>query len=265
MSEPRDPSGPEETRGAQDPLRTLFQQAGDFGQGRAVADPAAHITERGMRAQRRRMAALAVGVCLVVGGGGAAAVGLHPVTPAPAPPATSPSPSYPSPSPPPPAGTLTEPPTPSMTVPGTQGSGPASYPLARTRLVRPCRGRADDGSTDGFVLGDVDAYGDAQLDARGDVDAVIAEGGARTAGGATRPRTHSLPPLPTPPRAPAAPPGDPGDPARPGRVRKVPECLRCPPACGRSGPYRTHPTRRADTGGRPGSPRPTARCSSSTC
>ncbi|PWS45324.1 hypothetical protein DKT74_09595, partial [Streptomyces sp. ZEA17I] len=70
MSEPRDPSGPEEPRGAQDPLRTLFHQAGEFGQGRAVADPAAHITERGMRAQRRRMAALAVGVCLVVGGGG---------------------------------------------------------------------------------------------------------------------------------------------------------------------------------------------------
>ncbi|NEE57484.1 hypothetical protein G3M55_74670, partial [Streptomyces sp. SID8455] len=95
MSEPRDRSASE------DPLRSLFRQAGEFGQGRSVADPAANITERGMRAQRRRMAALAVGVCLVVGGGGAAAVGLLPVTPSPVPPATSPSPSYPSPAPPP--------------------------------------------------------------------------------------------------------------------------------------------------------------------
>ncbi|MEU0307920.1 MULTISPECIES: hypothetical protein [Streptomyces] len=122
MSEPRDRSGPEASRGAQDPLRSLFRQAGDFGQGRVVPEPATYITERGMRAQRRRMAAVAVGVCLVIGGGGAAAVGLLPVTPKPAPPATSPSPSYPSPAPPPPAGTPTEPPTPSNTVPGSEGA-----------------------------------------------------------------------------------------------------------------------------------------------
>ncbi|MFJ7063061.1 hypothetical protein ACIQVA_36265 [Streptomyces microflavus] len=61
MSEPRDRSASE------DPLRSLFRQAGEFGQGRSVADPAVNITERGMRAQRRRMAALAVGVLARIG------------------------------------------------------------------------------------------------------------------------------------------------------------------------------------------------------
>ncbi|PVC70090.1 hypothetical protein DBP15_13265 [Streptomyces sp. CS065A] len=138
MSEPRDPWGPERSQGRrgssgpQDPLRSLFRQAGDFGQSRSVADPAAGITERGMRAQRRRMAAVAVGVCLVIGGIGAAAIGLLPTTPTPAPPATSPSPSYPSPAPPPPVGTPTEPPTPSNTVPGsaTRSSPPGGMPTA---------------------------------------------------------------------------------------------------------------------------------------
>ncbi|MBK3560630.1 hypothetical protein JHN55_29690, partial [Streptomyces sp. MBT56] len=77
---------------------------------------------RGMRAQRRRMAVVAVGVCLVVGGGGAVSVGLLPVRPEPVAPATNPSPSYPSPAPS--EGLPTEPP--SNTVPGSAGTeGPS--------------------------------------------------------------------------------------------------------------------------------------------
>ncbi|SCE61303.1 hypothetical protein GA0115261_111214, partial [Streptomyces sp. OspMP-M43] len=64
-----------------DPLRSLFREAGEFGRTGSVADDASSITRRGMRAQRRRMAVVAVGVCLVVGGGGAVAVGLLPVRP----------------------------------------------------------------------------------------------------------------------------------------------------------------------------------------
>ncbi|TGG77039.1 hypothetical protein D8771_28315, partial [Streptomyces albus] len=82
-----------------DPLRSLFREAGEFGQTCSDADDASSITRRGMRAQRRRMAVVAVGVCLVVGGGGAVAVGLLPVRPSPVAPATGPSPSYPSPVP----------------------------------------------------------------------------------------------------------------------------------------------------------------------
>lgn len=123
MSEPRDPrdsQGPQDPHGPRDPLRSLFREAGDFGQARSDADPASRITERGMRAQRRRMAVVAVGVCLAVGTGGAVAVGLLPVRPEPVAPATTPSPSYPSPVP---SDRLSKespslPPTPGNTLPG---------------------------------------------------------------------------------------------------------------------------------------------------
>ncbi|MEU9675084.1 hypothetical protein AB0D92_16360 [Streptomyces parvus] len=122
MSEPRDPKEP------QDPLRSLFREAGEFGQALTAPDTAAGITRRGMRAQRRRMAVVAVGVCLVVGGGGAVSVGLLPVRQQPVAPATSPSPSYPSPVPS--EGLPTEPPSPppspSTTMPGSTGTeGPS--------------------------------------------------------------------------------------------------------------------------------------------
>ncbi|MEV7115645.1 hypothetical protein [Streptomyces anulatus] len=117
-----------------DPLRSLFREAGEFGQTRSDADDASSITRRGMRAQRRRMAVVAVGVCLVVGGGGAVAVGLLPVRPNPVAPATGPSPSYPSPVP---SDRLPEqspslPPTPSTTLPGGAGASGAEVPEGRS-------------------------------------------------------------------------------------------------------------------------------------
>ncbi|MFC8625869.1 hypothetical protein [Streptomyces anulatus] len=117
-----------------DPLRSLFREAGEFGQTRSDAADASSITRRGMRAQRRRMAVVAVGVCLVVGGGGAVAVGLLPVRPNPVAPATGPSPSYPSPVP---SDRLPEespslPPTPSTTLPGGAGASGAEVPEGRS-------------------------------------------------------------------------------------------------------------------------------------
>lgn len=128
-----------------DPLRSLFREAGEFGQARSDADDASSITRRGMRAQRRRMAVVAVGVCLVVGGGGAVAVGLLPVRPNPVAPATGPSPSYPSPVPSDrlPDQSPSLPPTPSTTLPGERGSRGRRYrtPGPPDRAERP-RGRA---------------------------------------------------------------------------------------------------------------------------
>ncbi|MFD5212750.1 hypothetical protein ACFWNF_38080 [Streptomyces anulatus] len=117
-----------------DPLRSLFREAGEFGQTRSDADDASSITRRGMRAQRRRMAVVAVGVCLAVGGGGAVAVGLLPVRPNPIAPATGPSPSYP---PPVPSDRLPKqspslPPTPSTTLPGGAGASGTEVPEGRT-------------------------------------------------------------------------------------------------------------------------------------
>ncbi|WP_330446157.1 hypothetical protein [Streptomyces anulatus] len=117
-----------------DPLRSLFREAGEFGQTRSDADDASSITRRGMRAQRRRMAVVAVGVCLVVGGGGAVAVGLLPVRPNPVAPATGPSPSYPSPVPSDrlPKQSPSLPPTPSTTLPGGAGASGTEVPEGRT-------------------------------------------------------------------------------------------------------------------------------------
>lgn len=75
-----------------DPLRSLFQQAADAGKARAVVAPAERITERGRRARRRRVAGLAVGACLVLGGGGAGVAALLPDGRTPVVPATNPSP-----------------------------------------------------------------------------------------------------------------------------------------------------------------------------
>ncbi|MFD4794818.1 hypothetical protein [Streptomyces anulatus] len=113
-----------------DPLRSLFREAGEFGQTRSDTDDASSITRRGMRAQRRRMAVVAVGVCLVVGGGGAVAVGLLPVRPNPVAPATGPSPSYPSPVPSDrlPDQSPSLPPTPSTTLPGGAGTSGTEVP-----------------------------------------------------------------------------------------------------------------------------------------
>ncbi|MFH9269000.1 hypothetical protein ACH4KN_32780 [Streptomyces sp. NPDC017546] len=113
-----------------DPLRSLFREAGEFGQIRSDADDASSIMRRGMRAQRRRMAMVAVGVCLVVGGSGAVAVGLLPVRPQPVAPATVPSPSYPSPVPSDrlPTQPPSLPPTPSTTLPGSGSTGPGGAP-----------------------------------------------------------------------------------------------------------------------------------------
>lgn len=119
-----------------DPLRSLFREAGEFGQARSDADDASSITRRGMRAQRRRMALVAVGVCLVVGGGGAVAVSLLPVRPQPVAPATVPSPSYPSPVPSDRLSTQPPslPPTPSTTLPEGRSTGPGGAPTGmRTR------------------------------------------------------------------------------------------------------------------------------------
>ncbi len=116
-----------------DPLRSLFREAGEFGQTRSDADAASSITQRGMRAQRRRMAVVAVGVCLAVGGGGAVAVSLLPVRPGPVAPATVPSPSYPSPVPSDRLSTRPPslPPTPNTTLPGGTGSSGTEAPSGR--------------------------------------------------------------------------------------------------------------------------------------
>ncbi|MFE8912423.1 hypothetical protein [Streptomyces globisporus] len=144
MSEPRDP---------QDPLRSLFREAGEFGQALTDPDTASSITRRGMRAQRRRMAAVAVGVCLVVGGSGAVAVGLLPVRPEPVAPATSPSPGYPSPAPSEglPTKPPSPPPSPSTTMPGTEGTSgrttePGGPPTGtRTSTTPPTASATTDG------------------------------------------------------------------------------------------------------------------------
>ncbi|MDK0520962.1 hypothetical protein [Streptomyces sp. ML-6] len=81
-----------------DPLSSLFKEAAATGQARARSAPPSYITERGARAHRRRMVALAVGACLVFSGASAAVVSLLPDSPGTTVPAITPSPA-PSPSP----------------------------------------------------------------------------------------------------------------------------------------------------------------------
>ncbi|MFE3497926.1 hypothetical protein [Streptomyces sp. NPDC059175] len=74
-----------------DPLRSLFSEAAASGRARAEAPPVGRIVERGRRAHRRRVAALAAGACLALAGGGAATAVLLPGERPPATPATSPA------------------------------------------------------------------------------------------------------------------------------------------------------------------------------
>ncbi|MEU9315763.1 hypothetical protein [Streptomyces sp. NPDC048295] len=77
---------------AHDPLRSLFKEAAAAGQSRACSAPPSYITERGERARRRRIVALAVGACLVFSGTGAAVASLVPDGTGTTVPATTPSP-----------------------------------------------------------------------------------------------------------------------------------------------------------------------------
>lgn len=111
---------------AQDPLRSLFQQAGDFGQSRARPASVAHITDRGKRAYRRRLGAVAAGACLIIGCGGAGVVVGLQRAPATVPPAVSPPPAHPSPGP----SDRTQPPSPP---PSSQPDSPSDTPsIGRT-------------------------------------------------------------------------------------------------------------------------------------
>ncbi|MFI1717623.1 hypothetical protein [Streptomyces litmocidini] len=111
MNESRDPS--------RDPLKSLFEEAAAAGRARASYASAGEISARGRRVHRRRLAVLAVGACLVVGGGGAALVTLLPGPSQPVAPATSPSVSGPT-----PASTTATLPSPS----GTSSSGVTTSP-----------------------------------------------------------------------------------------------------------------------------------------
>ncbi|MFE7379501.1 hypothetical protein ACFU9F_03925 [Streptomyces zhihengii] len=126
----------------QDPLRSLFRQAGEFGQSRATSAPVAHIADRGRRAYRRRLAAVAAGTCLVIGGSSAAAVALLANGHVPAPPAVSPSPAHPSPvrsdgtQPDAPTGAPTRLPSESLAPSGsTASSGTSSPPSPPSRTA----------------------------------------------------------------------------------------------------------------------------------
>ncbi|MGW1411780.1 hypothetical protein [Streptomyces sp. NPDC002403] len=123
---------------AHDPLRSLFKEAAAAGQSRARSAPPSYIAERGERARRRRIVALAVGACLVFSGTGAAVASLVPdgtdttvpaTTPSPVPsPRLSPSPSSPgSPSSTPSSPRTTLPPTSSSS--DSPSTSPATPPV----------------------------------------------------------------------------------------------------------------------------------------
>ncbi|WP_326766765.1 hypothetical protein OG978_21395 [Streptomyces sp. NBC_01591] len=120
-----------------DPLRSVFKEAAAVGQSRARSAPPSFITERGERARRRRIVALAVGACLVFSGTGAAVASLVPdstgttvpaTTPSPVPsPRLSPSPSSPN-SPNPTSSSPSSPSSPRISLPPshTPSSGQSS-------------------------------------------------------------------------------------------------------------------------------------------
>ncbi|MFI8520863.1 hypothetical protein ACIGEZ_24000 [Streptomyces sp. NPDC085481] len=101
-----------------DPLRSLFQEAAAAGRSRATHPPVADISERGRRAQRRRLAVFAAGACLVLGGGSTALATLLPGGSQPVLPATSPSVGGPSPM------NTTRPPKTDVPFPGVRTSPP---------------------------------------------------------------------------------------------------------------------------------------------
>ncbi|SFY40913.1 hypothetical protein OH786_16530 [Streptomyces atratus] len=128
---------------AHDPLRSLFKEAAAAGQSSARSAPTSYITERGERARRRRIVALAVGACLVFSGTGAAVASLVPDgtgttapanTPSPVPsPRLSPSPTSPA----SPSSTSSTPSSPQTSLPPTRTpSGSLSTsPAAPSRSV----------------------------------------------------------------------------------------------------------------------------------
>lgn len=120
---------------AQDSLRSLFRQAGDFGQSHARPVSVAHITERGRRSHRRRLAAVAAGACLIVGVGTAGAVVSLRNDSVNAPPAVSPSPAHSS----------SEPPGPSPSDPSLSPS--PSWPSASSSASDGATSAASDGAT----------------------------------------------------------------------------------------------------------------------
>ncbi|MFI6638679.1 hypothetical protein [Streptomyces sp. NPDC050504] len=84
----------------QDPLNALFKDAATGGGSRSRPVPVTVIAQRGRRAHRRRIVALAAGTCLFLAGAGAVTGALLPGGGGTTLPADSPSPS-PAPSPPP--------------------------------------------------------------------------------------------------------------------------------------------------------------------
>lgn len=106
-----------------DSLRSLFQEAASTGQSRARTAPVSLIARRAERLRRRRIAALAVGACLVFAGTGAAAAVLLPGDAGTSVPAVPPSPSKPSLTPTP------VPTAPRSTTPGTGAPTPGRSSL----------------------------------------------------------------------------------------------------------------------------------------
>ncbi|MFE5092665.1 hypothetical protein ACFRCI_20490 [Streptomyces sp. NPDC056638] len=112
----------------QDPLRSLFKEAAASGQSRARSAPLSFITERAEQVRRRRILALAVGVCLVFSGTGAAVAALLPDSTGTTVPATTPSTPRPSPVPSLPSSPRTSLPPMGSPSPGQGTSGASTTP-----------------------------------------------------------------------------------------------------------------------------------------
>ncbi|GGT62593.1 hypothetical protein P6B95_20870 [Streptomyces atratus] len=111
----------------QDPLRSLFKEAAATGQSRARSAPLSFIAERAEQVRRRRILALAVGVCLVFSGTGVAVAALLPDSTGTTVPAT-PSTPRPSPASSLPSSPRTSPPSASSSPPGRSASGTPATP-----------------------------------------------------------------------------------------------------------------------------------------
>ncbi|GAA2342345.1 hypothetical protein OHT20_04625 [Streptomyces caniferus] len=122
-----------------DPLRSLFQEAASTGQSRARTAPVSLIARRAERLRRRRIAALAVGACLVFAGTGAAAAVLLPGDAGTSVPAVTPSPSKPSLTPTP------VPTAPRSTTPGTGAPVPGRSSLEGPTTSPPRTGQGAPG------------------------------------------------------------------------------------------------------------------------
>ncbi|WP_405686945.1 hypothetical protein [Streptomyces sp. NBC_00057] len=114
----------------QDPLRSLFKEAAATGQSRARSAPLSIITERAEQVRRRRILALAVGVCLVFSGTGAAVAALLPdsTSTSTTVPATTPSSPRPSPASSLPSSPRTSLPPMGSPSPGRSASGALATP-----------------------------------------------------------------------------------------------------------------------------------------